>query len=71
VSHYREWVSTPTPLPKIGAPATRALQSAGYVSVESLDGASRTMLLGLHGVGPRAIQILEKAMVANALSLSD
>lgn len=69
--YYRGRVSNPTPLPKIGAPASRALQSAGYRSVEDLHGASRTMLLTLHGVGPRAIQLLEEAMAANAMSLAD
>jgi hypothetical protein len=64
-------VSNPTPLPKIGAPGTRALRSAGYHSQEDLNGAGRTVLLELHGMGPRAIQLLEEAMAANAMSLSD
>lgn len=64
-------MSEPTPLPKVGAPATRALDRAGYHSLEDLDGVSRTSLLTLHGVGPRAIRILDEAMSERALSLSD
>jgi hypothetical protein len=59
------------PLPKIGCPATRALNAAGYHSVNDLDGGSRTALLALHGVGPRAIRILDEAMQESALSLAD
>ena len=68
---YRFRVSDPPPLPKIGAPATRALRSAGYHSLEDLDGASRRMLLDLHGVGPRALQVIDEAMSATTLSLAD
>ncbi len=64
-------MSEPTPLPKIGAPAARALNGAGYHSLENLDGVSRTALLALHGVGPRAIRILDEAMSARGLSLTD
>jgi hypothetical protein len=64
-------MSESTPLPKIGAPATRALNAAGFHSIEDLDGASRSSLLALHGVGPRAIRILDEAMAGSALSLSD
>jgi hypothetical protein len=58
-------------LPKIGAPATRALNAAGYHSVEDLDGVSRASLLALHGVGPRAIRILDEAMREDGLSMAD
>lgn len=64
-------MSDPTPLPKIGAPATRALTAAGYTCLEDLDGASRAALLSLHGVGPRAIRILDEAMATTALALDD
>lgn len=64
-------MSETTSLPKIGAPATRALNGAGYHSIEDLDGASRAFLLALHGVGPRAIRILDDAMAARGLALTD
>jgi hypothetical protein len=62
-------VSQATPLPRIGAPATRALTAAGYHCLEDLDGASRSILLALHGVGPRTVQILEEALSAGSLTL--
>src|SRR5690606_27407926 len=64
-------VSTSTPLPKVGAPATRALTAAGYQFLEDLDGQSRTALLALHGVGPRAIRLLDQALAELGLSLVD
>lgn len=64
-------MSEASSLPKIGAPATRALNAAGYHSIGDLDGVSRTELLALHGVGPRAIRILEETMRERALSLAD
>lgn len=57
-------------LPKIGAPATRALQGAGYTSLRSLAGASRTELLRLHGIGPKAMRILEAEMESRGLALT-
>ena len=63
-------MSRSTPLPRIGAPATRALAAAGYATLEDLDGVSRTMLLGLHGVGPRAINLLDEAMAEEGLALA-
>jgi len=68
---YGVQVSSSTPLPNIGAPATGALRNAGFYSLEDLEGVSRAMLLALHGVGPRAISLLDEAMAAIALSLSD
>ena len=60
-----------TALPKIGAPATRALTAAGYHCLEDLAGSSRTTLLALHGVGPRAIRLLDEAMAEHGLSFTD
>lgn len=64
-------MSPSTPLPRIGAPATRALMAAGYQYLEDLDGVSRASLLALHGVGPRAIRILDEAMSARGMALAD
>jgi predicted flap endonuclease-1-like 5' DNA nuclease len=50
-------------LPKIGAPATRALAEAGITQLSHLNGMRETDLLKLHGVGPKAIQILREAGV--------
>jgi Helix-hairpin-helix domain len=44
-------------LPKIGAPATRALHSAGYTTLRQLAGVPRAQLAELHGMGPKALGI--------------
>jgi hypothetical protein len=52
-----------TQLPRaIGAPATRALTAAGYTNLEKLNGVRTTELTKLHGVGPKAIRLLEEAL---------
>lgn len=60
-----------TPLPKVGAPATRALNAADYYCLEDLDGVSRAALLQPHGFGARAIRILDDAMAAGPWSRGD
>jgi hypothetical protein len=57
-----------TELPKVGAPAARALQGAGHDSLESLAGASQQDLLALHGLGPRAARIIEEALAEAGLT---
>jgi hypothetical protein len=56
-------------LPKIGAPATRALNGAGYVSLRGLAGVPRSELAKLHGVGPQALEMLEQALAEHGLGL--
>ncbi len=56
-------------LPKIGAPATRALTQAGYTSLQGLAGVPRAELARLHGVGPKAIRIIEEALEEHGLAL--
>jgi len=46
----------------IGAPARRALASAGYTSLAQLAGAREADLLALHGMGPKAMRILREAL---------
>lgn len=55
-------------LPKIGGPATRALNSAGYKRLEDLTGTTEAQLLALHGMGPRAMGILKAAMAERGLA---
>ena len=57
-----------TPLPKVGAPANRALQAAGYNSLESLAGAPADELLALHGLGPRALRTIDETLAALGLA---
>ena len=56
-----------TDLPRVGAPATRALHAAGHLTLESLAGVATADLLALHGVGPRAVGIISDALTAAGL----
>jgi hypothetical protein len=56
-------------LPRIGAPATRALTGAGYASLRGLAGVPRPDLARLHGVGPKALRIIEQALAEHGLEL--
>lgn len=51
-----------TDLPKIGRPATQALNDIGVVTLEEVAQYERTTLLGIHGIGPKAIEILHVAL---------
>ena len=58
-------------LPKIAAPAQRALQSAGISTLKQLSKISRKELMQLHGMGPNAVAKLEEALKANGLSFRE
>ena len=59
-------------LPKgLSAPALRALVGAGYVRLEQLTRISEAELKQLHGVGPKAINLLRSALDAKGLSFAD
>ena len=64
-------MATPdTGLPRnIGAPATRALTAAGYTKLSQLAGVPATDLSALHGVGPKALRLLQEALQAQDKSL--
>jgi len=54
--------------PKIGAPATRALEAAGYTNLKQLTKVAEAELAQLHGMGPKALVILREALKAEGLS---
>jgi hypothetical protein len=56
-------------LPQTSAPATAALQLAGYTELGQLAGVRRTELAALHGVGSKALRILQEALEEHGLSL--
>jgi predicted flap endonuclease-1-like 5' DNA nuclease len=58
-------------LPKISAPATRALANAGITSLSQLAGCRRAELAALHGIGPKALSILEASLAEVGLQLRD
>ncbi len=55
-------------IPKIGAPALRALDAAGITSLAQLQKFTSEEIANLHGVGPRAIRILHTALKAKKLA---
>ncbi len=51
------------PFPRgIGQPATRALNNAGYSTLDQLVHARASDLAALHGMGPKALGILKAAL---------
>jgi hypothetical protein len=53
----------------IGAPATRALTAAGYTELGQLAGVPAAELGKLHGVGPKALRLLDEALRRHGMSL--
>lgn len=53
----------------IGAPATRALNSAGYTELSQLAGVPLSDLARLHGMGPKGLRMLSEALQERGLSL--
>ncbi|MDJ1370507.1 DUF1801 domain-containing protein [Gulosibacter molinativorax] len=56
-------------IPGVAAPARRALASAGYSDLESLDGVPYEDIANLHGVGARSLERLQSALNAAGKSL--
>jgi hypothetical protein len=52
----------------ISQPAIRALAGAGYTRLEDLAGVSEGELLRLHGMGPKAIPIIQQALIERGLT---
>jgi hypothetical protein len=55
-------------LPKLAAPARRALAHAGYTHLEQLADVSELEISGLHGMGPNALGALREALAQRGLS---
>ena len=55
----------------LSAPARRALDGAGYVHLEQLNRVSEAELKKLHGMGPKAINLLRSALEEKGLSFAD
>ena len=52
-------------------PARRALAGAGYVWLEQFTRVSEADVLKLHGMGPKAIDLIRRALAARGLSFAD
>ena len=55
-------------LPKLSAPAHRALAGAGIQNLKQLTKFTESDIQKLHGIGPRVMKELHAAMQANGLS---
>nr|MDT0659674.1 DNA-binding protein [Micromonospora sp. DSM 115978] len=58
-------------LPPIGRPANSALLNAGITTLAQVAGHRRRDLLALHGVGPKAVDILAIALAEHDLAFAD
>jgi hypothetical protein len=57
-----------TDLPKLAAPARRALEGAGYTRLEQIAQAKESDVAKLHGMGPNAKNVLRNALKERGLS---
>jgi hypothetical protein len=60
-----------TDLPKLPAPARRALLDAGYTRLAQLTEVSESEVTRLHGMGPKAMRVLRDALHDRGLSFRD
>lgn len=59
----------PTEYPsRLGRTARRALALSGYTRYDQLPGVTTADLLRIHGVGPKAVRILEEELAARGLA---
>ncbi len=58
-----------TPLPRIGAPASRALAAVGVTTLEQVAEWTEADLLALHGVGPFAVRVLREKLAERGHAL--
>lgn len=55
----------------LGQPARRALIQAGYLRLDQLTQVSEAEIKHLHGVGPKVIDHLRRALATKGLSFDD
>ena len=56
---------------ELANPARRALVGAGYRRLEQLTGVTEAEVRQLHGIGPKAIEQLRRALAAKGLSFAN
>ena len=54
----------------LSAPARRALAGAGVTRLEDVAAFTETELMKLHGMGPKALQTLRRALAAKGMVIS-
>ena len=52
-------------------PARRALAGAGYVRLEQFTRVSEADVLKLHGMGPKAMDLIRRELAARGMSFAD
>lgn len=57
--------------PRLSAPAHRALAGAGYSRLDQLTEVSKSDIAKLHGMGPKALDQLRRALAARGQSFAD
>ncbi|WP_274653311.1 DNA-binding protein [Paenibacillus humicola] len=66
------WTETDVDLPAgLSRPARRALEGAGYIRLEQLAKAREADVLKLHGMGPKAMELLRQALADKGLSFAE
>jgi hypothetical protein len=60
-----------TDLPKLAAPARRALLGAGYTRLEDLTTVTESDVMRLHGMGANAMRALRDALRERGLAFRD
>ena len=56
---------------ELSNPARRALVGAGYVRLEQFTRLSEAEVLHLHGMGPKGVEMIRRALEARGLSFAD
>ncbi len=62
---------TTNDLPPLGKPAQRALAGAGYSRLGQFTEVSGAEIAGLHGMGPKALYRIRRALAARGQSFAD
>ncbi|WP_114379644.1 DNA-binding protein [Paenibacillus prosopidis] len=55
----------------LSKPALRALAGAGYMRLEQFTKISEAEVKKLHGMGPKALELIRQALAAKSLSFAD
>lgn len=58
-------------LPKISKPANRELHNAGFYRIEQFTEVTESDILKIHGVGPKAVRILNDVLKKKGLSFAE
>lgn len=60
--------ATRIPLEKLAGPARRAIENAGFNSLEDIATASEREINALHGMAPSGVKVLRQILSDNGLS---